>query len=401
MKRAILYISLSLLMGSCVVGSNKAPYSEEALSELNIKVEYPDAYKDLSLEGAAVTIENIDLGSRYKTTVDAKGESSLKLTNGRYIVQFSSRNDKLVFNATQSDLLISDKDQDITLEAVVSMAGNIIVKEIYCGGCTKKPEEEGDYGFDKYIILHNNESEVTYLDGLCFGMLDPANAEANNKFTGDEYKGKIALGEAIWKFGGDGTTFPLQPGEDAVVCQNGAIDHSAIYSSSVNLNKSEYFVIYNSAFFTHTNYHPTPGNNILPERHLNLVQKYGMSTGWGLSLGSPAIVIFMPTGGETIEEYLQNDGVINTTHRVAFIPEMWVLDGVEVFYGGSSGGEKRLSTAVDAGYVTQSAKYDGKSLHRNVDEARSAELGFEVLSDSNNSSNDFYETSHASLYESK
>ena len=33
----------------------------------------------------------------------------------------------------------------------------------------------------------------------------------------------------------------------------------------------------------------------------------------------------------------------------------WVIDGAEVYYGGSSNNKKRISPSIDAGYVTQSA----------------------------------------------
>ena len=35
--------------------------------------------------------------------------------------------------------------------------------------------------------------------------------------------------QAVWKFPGDGDDFPLQPGEDAVLVVNGAINHAAQY----------------------------------------------------------------------------------------------------------------------------------------------------------------------------
>jgi hypothetical protein len=54
---------------------------------------------------------------------------------------------------------------------------------------------------------------------------------------------------------------------------------------------------------------------------------------------------------------------------------------------------------MDAGYVMQTDTYLGRSLARNVDDAASAAAGYEVLEDTNNSLNDFYERDKQSLHE--
>ena len=76
-----------------------------------------------------------------------------------------------------------------------------------------------------------------------------------------------------------------------------------------------------------------------------------------------------------------------------------MIDGTEVYYGGSSNNKKRISPSIDAGYVTQSATYNGRSLYRHVDEEATQEAGYEVLVDTNNSSTDFYEREKQSLHE--
>lgn len=81
------------------------------------------------------------------------------------------------------------------------------------------------------------------------------------------------------------------------------------------------------------------------------------------------------------------------------VPLNWVIDGTEVYYGGSSNNKKRISPSIDAGYVIQSATYNGRSLYRHVDEEATQEAGYEVLVDTNNSSTDFYEREKQSLHE--
>ncbi len=409
MKRVLIYIFTVILLASCGLDNTSSPYGDDALNSLSVRVVYPDPYGDYSMDGIELSITNIDFGYSYSAQVNSSGECSVELPNGRYIVQYSARYDDDIFNATMDNIMLSDKDVSVELIAIRSAAGSIIIKEIYCGGCMKTPEE-GTYQYDKYIILHNNSSTVEYLDGLCFGILDPYNSSSSNIWvTTDPDSGatifaeELYLIQAIWQFGGDGSSFPLSPGEDAVICQNGAIDHSAMYPLSVNLNKEGYFVLYNSVYFTNTTYHPAPGDNISTDRYLNVAVKLGQANAWPLSVSSPAPVIFRAKD-TTIEEYLLTEGVVfskpgSTSDNVAKIPIDWIIDGVEVFDGSSSSNTKRFMTEIDAGYVVQSATYDGKSLHRYVDQESTAALGYEVLYDTNNSTSDFYERSEASLHE--
>ena len=83
--------------------------------------------------------------------------------------------------------------------------------------------------------------------------------------------------------------------------------------------------------------------------------------------------------------------------RIVLLPLEWVVDGVEVFNGESASNKKRLNARVDASYITQSKTFEGHSLIRRVDEEKSSVRGYEVLADTNNSSNDFYESEKQSL----
>ena len=132
-----------------------------------------------------------------------------------------------------------------------------------------------------------------------------------------------------------------------------------------------------------------------------MVIKTGQSNANTFSISSPTIVLFrtpMPTG-----EYVLQDGVVrvtpgNSADRVVVVPYEWIVDAVEVFDGRSSNNGKRLSPAADAGFVLQSDIYKGHTLRRMVDETATAENGYEVLMDTNNSSNDFYESEIQSLH---
>jgi hypothetical protein len=284
----------------------------------------------------------------------------------------SGRNGDDMFNASADKVVVSGGDRTLTLNLAISKAGSLIIKEIYCGGCKKLPEE-GDYQADQYFILHNNHFEVQYLDGLCFGTLSPYNSTSANPWGEIDF---VPLIQAVWQFPGGGDDFALQPGEDAVICLRGAIDHAAQYPLSVNLNKPDYFVCYNATYFPNTMYHPAPGDQISVDRYLDVVIKTGKANAYTLSNSSPTLVIFRAEG-VSIQDYVivpENITPVpgSTVDNVVKIPFEWVLDAVEVFDARSASNQKRLVPTLDAGYVLQTDTFLGRSLMRHVDESASA-----------------------------
>ena len=401
MKRIIYILSIVLAAASCADIRYGNPY-EEGLHVLTVTPQWPET--DLERSGAEVRVEDMNTGSRYVSQTGADGTATFTLPNGLYRVTLSGRDGSDVFNASADKVVISGHDHTLALTLSISKAGSIVIKELYCGGCKKLPQE-GDYQADQYIILHNNDYQVQYLDSICFGTLSPYNSTGANPWISKDglLPEFIPLIQAVWQFPGDGEDFPLQPGEDAVVCLRGAIDHAAQYPLSVNLNRPDYFVCYNSTYFDNTKFHPAPGNLISQDRYLDVVIKTGKANAYTMSLSSPAVVIFRAEG-ITIQDYVlipENVTPVpgNAVDNVVKVPYEWVLDAMEVFDGTSANNQKRLAASADAGYISLSDTFLGHTLMRRVDEEATAQAGYEILADTNNSLNDFYETEKQSLHE--
>lgn len=390
-------ILLLLLLCACVRPDSVNPYDGK-LCTMNIRLQYPEGYQQAARAGVEVKLEEINTLGRFSTFTADDACATANLPRGFYRISVSDRLDKDIFNGTVDKFLFTS-ESEITVELTYSKAGSLVIKEIYCGGCTKEPAV-GTYQSDKYIILHNNDIGTVYLDSLCFGTLAPYNSNSNNPWGGIMDFAPII--QALWQFGGDGTSFPLAPGEDAVLCLNGAIDHTTMYPLSVNLNNADYFVCYNQTYFTNTSYHPVPGDQIRTDHILDVVEKLGQANAYAFSQNSPTVIIFRPEGC-SIREFIKREGSIiqipgSTVDRVVKIPWEWIIDGVEVFNGSTTSNNKRIRSDVDAGYVTLSATAKGRSLMRLVDEEASMANGYEVLRDSNNSSEDFVELKQASLH---
>jgi len=398
MMKKLLISFAAILCISCVKPGADDPYSG-ALCSVSVLLEYPEGYVEAAREGVEVVLEEVNNLYDYIATTDASARARIALPTGLYRISVSDRQGSSIFNGTLDKVNVSAASSDIVLNLKYSKAGTLIIKEIYCGGCKKLPEI-GDYQADKYVMLHNNDNRTVYLDSLCFGTLAPYNSNASNPWGGIRDVAPII--QALWQFGGTGTSFPLEPGQDAVLCLCGAIDHTAQYPLSVNLNRPGYFVAYNNTYFTNTSYHPAPGDQIAADHILEVVEKVGSANAYTFSINSPTAIIFRPVGC-SIREYVKKEGSITDVpgakDRVIEIPWEWIIDGVEVFNGASSSNNKRIRDDVDAGFVYQTNTYLGHSLMRNIDMEATEEKGYEVLMDTNNSSADFYERSTASLHD--
>lgn len=397
-----------LTIAGCTDFRDSNPY-KKTLNTLTINAIYPEGLSGSTREGLLTIVEDINTGNSYSRVTDAAGSVSLTLPNGLYRINMSGRFDSDIFNGAADRVVLAGSDLTLSLQMTYSKAGSIVIKELYCGGCKKLPQE-GNYQADQYFILHNNDYQVQYLDGLCFGTLSPNNSTASNLWvTKDSQTGEsvfpdfMPVIQAVWQFPGNGSDFPLQPGQDAVVCLRGAIDHTIQYPLSVNLNKPDYFVCYNITYFPNTMYHPAPGDLISNDRIINVVIKTGKANAYTLSVSSPTLVLWRPED-MTMKDFVNiEDNVIpvpgSSFDRVVKVPYEWVLDALEVFDARSTTNQKRLAPSADAGYVLQTDTFLGRSLMRRTDDKASANAGYEVLVDTNNSLNDFYETERQSLYE--
>jgi hypothetical protein len=395
-----LLAAMTVLLTGCM--SLGTPF-EGDVHVITIRAVYPQGF-DVHA-GASVSIKGISNSSVYALTTGEDGLVSTNVPNGIYSISVQERSGNHLFNGRLDKVVVSGENLTVDVDLFHSVAGKLVIKELYCGGCPKLPEE-GTYQSDQYLIVHNNDQYTTYLDGLCLGTLSPYNSTTANPWT--DAQGNLPdfapVIQAIWRVGGTGNSFPLEPGADAVICLRGAINHAAQYPLSVNLNKPGYFVCYNPVYFPNPTYHPAPGDQITEDHYLEVVIKTGQANAYTLSINSPTVILFRPEEGTDIHDYvalpehlIQVPG--SSIDRVVSIPLDWIIDGMEVFNGGSSNNRKRLHSLIDSGAVSLSETFKGHSLMRNIDPEATRQMGFEVLSDTNNSTLDFYEREVQSLHE--
>lgn len=242
----------------------------------------------------------------------------------------------------------------------------LVFKEIYYAG--SRSETGGVYFRDQFYEIYNNSSSVLYLDGLYIANLTPSKSTLTlpvwPKEDGDNY----AYAERVWKFPGNGTDYPLEPGESCVISQFAANHQLPQYNplSPIDGSTSEFEFNMNNA-----NFPDQPAYDMV---HVFYDGKAEMGTvpQYLTSVFGPAMVLFQVPQGETWDPV--NDASMKTTDLskpnsdtyYAKIPVKYVLDAVECIDNESKVNAKRMPAVLDAGITYVGATYCGLGVARKL-----------------------------------
>ena len=112
---------------------------------------------------------------------------------------------------------------------------DFIISEVFFTG-TLRPTGNQYYG-DDYVKIYNNTDHVLYADGLTF---------LESKFTTTQkynYRPNVMSSaftvQAIYTIPGSGTDYPVQPGEELIICDTG-IDHRVANENSFDLSHANF-----------------------------------------------------------------------------------------------------------------------------------------------------------------
>jgi len=317
----------------------------------------------------------------------------------------------------------------------------LIIKELYAGGCMK---DDGTTKFqrDKGCILYNNCADTIVVNNLCFGMGN-ANAQASSAKKNYDSAGNFVpdtfaipfqpTWAMIWWIP---KSLVIAPYSQVVISFMGSIDNTQTISNSVNYANKDYYCMYDpEAGWTSdmsTSHYPTPAD-VIPVSHYLKGNMFSQGSAWAFSVTSPSFFIYTldmdPVEFANNSDYdWYTPGYVNSlSFKCKQVPQSKVIDGIEVYSSNYdvSSQYKRLSSKIDAGYVMMT-NYAGHSLYRNVDKEATLEIegnadllvyGYDsdpsgidaeasikkgakiVYVDTNNSTNDFHERSSFSIKE--
>lgn len=283
-------------------------------------------------------MNDTNTNSSYTSATDAAGKAVFAAVPAG--VYEASATDKryaggsaYIYNGVKSSITVSDTwnaETAVKLDLTESETNQLVIKELYTGGC-QKDDGSGAFYHDKYVILYNNSEAPVSLANVCLAMALPYNANSTS---------------------------------------NADYVNEALYSNSINFANPDYYCTYDIEQYNNTLYYPVPSDAIPTSHHLKGIN-YGAGNAWPVSQVSPAFFLFSTPEGTSISSFVNEPSSTNyynnsTTQVRKKVQNDWVIDGVEVFKSDATNNKKRLTAAVDAGYVNYTNQ-QGHTLYRNVD----------------------------------
>ncbi len=276
---------------------------------------------------------------------------------------------------------------NVQVEMQGSVKGSLVFSEIYF--CGSKPVNAFSYFRDQFYEIANNTNEVQYLDGLHFGHTDAIAFDKTRPIWPDSDAGKYLYIDRVWKFPGNGTDYPLQPGESAVIAQFAANHKLEIYNptSPVDCSTAEFEFNMNNV-----NYPDQPAFDMVHVYYDGGAAMTGIQ--YLTSVFGTGYVIFRIPEGDNwnpvLDMSLQVKNAADSWSDIfAKVPIDYVVDVVEGIRNESYVDAKNIPAILDAGFVSIGDTYRGLGVTRKLDTEIPATNGAILYQDTNNSTEDF------------
>lgn len=338
----------------------------------NVKVQITLDGAPLLVEGVTVTLASS--AASYEAVTAADGSADFTATLGTYTAttSFKKSDAGLLYNynGTASVSIVEGENPAVDLPVVASKSSQLILKEVYNGGCMDNDNNK-NYQKDKYLIVYNNSDTEVDASEMCVAMAQIANTASTNKypFTDGviEYEaaGWTPASFSIWWFQ-EGTTVKIAPYSQIVIAISDAIDHTQTYTNSVDLSQADYCTYDLESGFTG---YTAPAAAIPTENYMK-TKVFGQGTAWPAPILTFAPFLIMPESD--IRAFVENtenfdNRSTNNSGNFCKIPTGWVLDALDIW---SAADESkfflRFPSTVNTGYKVLTNKL-GYSMYRNVD----------------------------------
>ena len=338
-----------------------------------------------SPESYGVKISNFATGSVIETTTENGIATAVGIIPGVYTVTVSASQNQGGFTYTIAgsesnvSLIADGAEVVVNVDAVKEAA--LVFKEIYYTGV----DPANFYFRDQFYEIYNNSTEVVYADGLCIAETVFANYDKSIIYEWPiENADQYVFARVIWQLPGDGTTYPVQPGESFVIAQwatNHKAENLSKGLSPVDLTGAEFEAIEKETTFNGILLTDNPAINMK-----KVVQAGYAMPQWLTSTDGSRYVLFKPSKPLKNEDFITatNADYQGTAREIAISD---VIDAVQAVNNESGMSVLGLPTALDAGAIWCSGSYVGESIARKIKETRPD--GTKVYQDTNNTSNDF------------
>ena len=371
MKKVLFFVlaALSLALISC----EKRPTTVDVPIQL--------MYEGAPYAVAGVPVTLASGSASFEALTDESGLVTFTVSVGTYTAttSFRASESAVMVNYNGSvNIMVPDAAAGKTfatmrLDLTASKASQLIIKEVYNGGC-KQNTGSSAFNYDKYIIVYNNSDVEVDASGMCLAMAQISSLVSTNKYTITdgviEYAaaGWTPASFAIWWFQA-GTSVKIAPYSQIVISINGAVDHTTTYTNSVDLSHADYVTYDPESGFNNEKQYPAPSASI-PASHQMKTYVFGPGNAWAFPIKTAAPMLLMP--GSDIQAFVKDEAnfdnrSINKSGNYCKIPTSWVLDAVDLW--GDADETKnysRFPAEVNTGKVVFAKNGMGYTIYRNV-----------------------------------
>ncbi len=264
---------VTVLAGSCKKINDGL--DAEKVGEYTVQVKARSTMPNITnTEGLKVVFENFAEGFRKEDQLGADVTAVGGLIPGLYSINVSGRvedanGDVYYLNGAKINYAITSNNATIEIDVAGLKVSPLVFSEIFFAGTTPF------YFRNQFYEVYNNSADTIYLDGLYFANLTPTTATTTLPLWPAEDGNDYAYAERIWKVPGNGTDYPLAPGESFSMAQFAANHQLPQYSpaSPIDCSTSEFEFNMNNPNFpdqpavdmSHVFYNGNAGKGTLPQ----------------------------------------------------------------------------------------------------------------------------------------
>ncbi|GGF02010.1 Protein of unknown function [Chishuiella changwenlii] len=401
MKKRILLLSFLALSATytLVSCSNDDDFGTEVVQKSTLTVSFKGdnikTYKLLEIEAV-----ELNTGAKTTNTVQDANAYSLELPKGSYKITINgtvvtTENEEVKIGGSASvDITAATANLSVSLY-IKQFNEDFIIEEAFYTG-VKTPEGK-NYNSSRYFKITNNTDKVLYADKLILGQSEFVSQVDNNVTPYNRDKAFAVKGVMVLP--GNGTDYPVQPGDFIVIADN-AINHNSVTSTAFDLSKADFeFPSENPSLGQVDN--PAVPNVTVIYSQMNFNMFFLHSS------GVESYVLARFPEGETsttfLEKYKYSYEYVNSAGNITKkstyeIPNTWIVDGMNNSVTDRFA-QLLLGSSIDAGWASvgtwNSADRLGKSVRRHT--LGKMENGKNVYKDTNNSTVDFIRSAEPSL----
>lgn len=396
MKRilfAVMAAAAAFAMTSC-----DPQESTVAAISANVIIDESGLGEGVSSESYTVTFTNVNTGLAVTVESENGIATAKELTPGLYNIlvntNYTDGTDVYILSGSASNVNLTTDGQDVAVAITATKESALIFKEIYYAGCTMPAEGASGmntYFRDQFYEIYNNSSETVYVDGLCIAGTIFSDITFTIRYQYPvENPDNYVFAQIVWQIPGDGTQYPVAPGESIVIAQWGTNHKAESLSqgaSPVDLSGADFEALEGEKSLW-------DGTVITDNDAINMVMvanAQGITLPqWATSTSGTQYIIFKPSGTLSTE-YISatNDGGTGFSSMALPIPVYDVIDAVQAVGGPERLNFLGLPTSLDAGaiWIDEPGEYTGQSISRKI--LRTESDGRVVYQDTNNTTEDF------------